>query len=477
MRLLLLASLALGTAGAWTFAARIVPPPDAEEGRVLYQQFCASCHGKDLTGGNAGGFLDDTWAVGKTREARRGVIHDGIANLGMPAFGDALTSDQITSLLDFIDAVRDGSMNPLAAASAPADTLETLDYTLLAETFVDGVDAPWAIAFLDDRTALVTEIGGALRVVKDGILAPEPVQGTPRVLAAGQGGLLDVTPDPDYASNGWIYLAYSHALDPAAERSPSMTRVVRGKLRGNVWMDEEVLFEAPHDTYRTTRHHYGTRLVFDPEGHLYFSIGDRGTGENAQDLSRPNGKIHRINRDGSIPTDNPFVNTPGALPSVFSYGHRNPQGLTVHPQTGAVWAVEHGPKGGDELNIVRKGANYGWPTITYGINYNGTIITDQRRAPGMEQPVVYWKPSIAVAGAEFYTGNAFPYWTNQLLVTALAFEEVRVLTLDGDRVLHQEIILKDAGRVREAVPGPDGAIYVVLNEPDRILRLSPRARL
>lgn len=252
-----------------------------------------------------------------------------------------------------------------------------------------------------------------------------------------------------------------------------MTRIVRGRIEDGTWVDEEVIFEAPHDTYLPTRHHYGSRIVFSPDDHLYFSIGDRGRQDQAQDLSRPNGKVHRIHRDGSVPDDNPFVGRQNAIPSIYSYGHRNPQGMAFHPETGDLWAVEHGPFGGDELNRVEMGMNYGWPVITYGINYDQTIITEERRRPGMEQPVYYWRPSIAVSGLAFYEGSQLPYWQNQALVSALRYKDVRIVQIEDGRVMHEEIILKDAGRVREAVPGPDGSIYVVLNEPGMIVRMAP----
>lgn len=369
-----------------------------------------------------------------------------------------------------------------AAGGALPDTIETLDYKLRAQVVADDLVIPWAIDFIGADTALVTEQSGRLRLLVDGELRPNSVQGTPEVLYRGvQGGLLDVAVDPEYDQNGWIYLSYAHGLAAETEEeAASMTRIVRGRIRDHTWQDQQVLFEAPHDTYRTTRHQFGSRIVFDPQGRLYFSIGDRGSWPfypyevkmQAQDLSRPNGKVHRIHRDGSIPAENPFVGREGALASIYTYGHRNPQGLAVHPGTGRVWALEHGPRGGDELNLLQAGRNYGWPEITYGIDYDGSIITRDRRKEGMEQPIVYWRPSIATSGLSFYQGERFPYWQHQALISALKMQEVRLLTIEGDRVMHQEMILQGAGRIREAVPGPDGAIYVVCNAPDRIIRLS-----
>jgi glucose/arabinose dehydrogenase len=370
----------------------------------------------------------------------------------------------------------DGATGDGRAPGQLPDTLETLDYKLATEVVAQGLIQPWAIAFVGPDTALVTEQPGRLRLLIDGTLRPDSVTGTPEVLYDGQGGLLDVAVDPNYDDNGWVYLTYSHALEDR-EGTPSMTRVVRGRVRNGTWRDQQVVFEAPYDTYRTTRIQYGTRMTFGPEGHLYFSIGDRGawpvdtTTVFAQHLDRPGGKVYRVHRDGSIPEDNPFVDRDDALEAIYTYGHRNPQGLDTHPRTGTIWATEHGPRGGDELNRLRVGQNYGWPTITYGINYPGDIITRKRRKEGLEQPVFFWRPSIATSGFSFYEGDAFPYWQNQGLVSALKDQSVRLLTMAEGRVLHQEVILKGAGRVREAVPGPDGAVYVVLNAPSRVVRI------
>jgi glucose/arabinose dehydrogenase len=250
-----------------------------------------------------------------------------------------------------------------------------------------------------------------------------------------------------------------------------MTRLVRGKIRDMKWVEEQVIYEAPHETYRTTRHHYGNRIVFDKKGYLYFSIGDRGAKDQAQDPQRPNGKIHRIYPDGSIPEDNPYRD--GGLATLYTLGNRNPQGISIHPGSDEVWSAEHGPLGGDELNLIRKGTNYGWPVITYGSNYDGAPITDDTRKEGYAQPALYWKPSIAVCGIEFYQGEAFPRWKNKLFVGALKYEEVRLLDIEQERVMHQEVILKNFGRVRDIGLDEVGNVYVVVNKPDRIIRLSP----
>lgn len=454
----------------------IAQQPDA--GQAMYHSMCASCHGADLGGGGLGpDLLDDEWLHGGERNDLFRVISEGVPDSEMPAFGVSLSEQQIDNIINYIETVQ---ANPGLAYAVPPDTLGTLDYAIDVEVLADSLEIPWAIEFLDAQTVLITERPGGLRLVQNGHLLPEPVEGTPEVFVSehewNQGGLLDVTIDPDYDENGWIYLSYSHSQPDLArgDSIPAMTRIVRGRLSNNQWVDERVLFEAPSDMYNTTFWHYGGRIVFDPEGYLYFSVGDRGAREEAQDLSRPNGKIHRIHKDGSIPDDNPFVGSTDAMQTIFSYGHRNPQGLAVHPATGEVWAVEHGPRGGDELNRLAAGRNYGWPEISYGINYDGTVLTPHRRRPGMEQPVLYWRPSIAVSGLGFYSGDIFQTWRNKLLVSALAYEEVRLLDIVEGRVIHEEIILKGAGRVREAVTGPDGAVYVVLNEPGQILRLTPR---
>ncbi|HYQ59097.1 MAG TPA: PQQ-dependent sugar dehydrogenase [Draconibacterium sp.] len=445
----------------------------AQNGAQLYELNCASCHGANLGGGNAASLVDGIWQFGAENNYIFWNVKYGIAHLGMPSYEETLSDREIRDIISYI---RD-SENEVGAERPPiAKEIETMDYMMDVEIFAEGLEVPWAIDFIDENMALITERPGRLRVVKNGKLLTEPVKNTPEVLNEGQGGLMDVAIDPDYKENGWIYLAYSHALTSGytGSRPPSMTRIVRGKIENNTWTNQQVLFEAPHETYRTTRHHYGCRIVFDPSGYLYFAIGDRGAGYMAQDYKLPNGKVHRINKDGSIPDDNPFVEEGGSILSLYSLGNRNIQGMAIHPETGELWTTEHGPYGGDELNRIQSGKNYGWETITYGKNYNGSIITEETHRPGMEQPNLYWRPSIAVCGLDFYRGDLFSKWKNKLLVGALKYEEVRLLQIENDRVVHQEVIVKNQGRVRDVSTGPEGAIYVVLNNPGTVIKLTPQ---
>lgn len=438
-----------------------------------FQTHCISCHGADLKGDIAQSLLDGSWQFGSRRNDIMRSIKFGHPHHGMPSWGNILTEEEIDTLAGYLLAEE----KRLGISKPPIpDTLETQDYMVNFEVIADGLETPWSIGFINENKAYITEKAGRLRLWENGTLLPDSIHGIPAVRNQGQGGLLDVAIDPEFDKNDWIYLSFSHALEKqdSEENSPGMTKIVRGKIRDGAWMAEETLFEAVHETYRTTSHHFGSRIVFDPEGYLYFSIGDRGSGEHAQDLTKPNGKIHRINRDGSIPTTNPFYGQKGLVQSIYSYGHRNPQGLAVHPVTGEIWATEHGPLGGDELNLIKPGHNYGWPVISYGINYNGEIITEISRKEGMDQPIYYWKPSIATCGLDFYHGDQFPLWNNQLLVGALKFEEVQLLNIEKDRVMYAQTLLKNMGRVRDLSTGPDGAIYVVLNNPDKIVRISPR---
>lgn len=356
-----------------------------------------------------------------------------------------------------------------APACASETSIQSEQANFRVETLVEALDQPWSLAFLPDGRMLITERSGGLRVVENGRLLSAPVKGTPEVAVKGQGGLLDVAIHPDFETNGWIYLTYS-AKGPGGMG----TELARGRLVDSDRLESvEVLYRA--EPKSGGGRHFGSRLAFAPDGTLFMSLGERGDDDRAQDLSDPAGSIIRLRDDGSIPPDNPFVGQAGVRPEIFSYGNRNPQGLAVHPSTGELWAHEHGPRGGDEVNIIRAGANYGWPVITHGVAYSGFKIGEGTRKAGMEQPVHFWDPSIAPSGMAFYTGDAFPQWQGDLLVGALKFQLLVRLELDGERVVDEERLLEqDLGRIRDVRQGPDGNIYLLAGEGGGVLvRLSP----
>ncbi len=289
---------------------------------------------------------------------------------------------------------------------------------------------------------------------------------------------MDIALDPHYAQNGWVYLSYSYAKGNLLDKdAPGMTKIVRGKILDHTWKDQQTLFEVPNSLLVSRGDRWGCRFLFDKAGDLYFSIGDMGRATTSQQLHLPTGKVYRIHPDGSIPKDNPFIDSANALPALFTVGNRNVEGIAQHPVTGQIWASEHGPRGGDELNILKKGANYGWPIITYGIDYSGKIVSENTEHTGMEQPVVQWTPSIAVCPIEFVTSPIFGKWKNNLLVGALAFEELRRLVIIDNKVVSQELLWKGYGRVRDIKTAPDGSLYVVLNKPDMILRVTTQPRV
>jgi glucose/arabinose dehydrogenase len=353
------------------------------------------------------------------------------------------------------------------------EVVESEAHTFRVETFAEGFGVPWGMAFLPDGRLLVTEREGSLRVVsRDGSLSP-PIAGVPAVRAEGQGGLMDVALHPQYAENRLIYLSYADPLQGPVGGALGYTAVACGRLKGRSFVDVEVIYRVPERFYTPHSHHYGSRLAFDREGYLYFAIGDRGQRSLAQHVELPNGKIHRLHDDGRVPEDNPFVGRQDAIESIWSYGHRNPQGLAMHPVTGELWATEQGPKGGDELNNIHRGQNYGWPVITDSSNYNGTPTTDKSPAESIVPPQTYWAPSIAVCGIDFYTGDGFDQWRNDLLVTSLRFNRLYRVRLEGMEVVHEEIVYQGESRLRDVQTGPDGAVYLAVEEPGRILRLVP----
>jgi aldose sugar dehydrogenase len=369
----------------------------------------------------------------------------------------------------------------LPAAEACAQAVRESDqHAYRVVTVAEGLVHPWSIAFLPNGDMLVTERPGRLRVVRNGTLLPEPVAGVPEVRARGQGGLLEVMPHPDFASNRWLYLTYSK---PDADGDEGTTAVVRGRFENDRLTNVEEIFEAR--AWSTGGAHFGSKLAFDADGYLFITVGDRGARPEletasqhpSQRLDNHQGTVIRLHDDGRVPTDNPFVGRTDALPEIWSYGHRNPQGLVVHPTTGDVWSNEHGPQGGDELNLVRPGLNYGWPVVGHGVQYGGATIHRDTTRHGMEDPAHHWTPSIATSGMIVYTGDAFPHWRGSILVGGLAGEQIARLTLDGQRVTAEETLRPGVGRIRDIRQGPDGFIYLAVDhrggDATPIVRLEP----
>ena len=359
---------------------------------------------------------------------------------------------------------------PLSGALGASDgrIFESERHRFRLTVVASGLEHPWSLAFLPDGAMLVTERPGRLRVIRDGALDPTPVSGVPEVAATGQGGLLDVALHPRFRDNRLVYLSYA-----GKGRGGTGTEVARGRLSEGRLEDLEILF-AVRPKSRGGRH-FGSRLAFGAQGHLYVTTGERGDPDRAQDPGDAAGSVIRLTEDGAVPPDNPFVGRAGARPEIFSIGHRNPQGLARHPETGRIWEVEHGPRGGDEVNVIEAGVNYGWPVITYGTSYAGFPIGEGSEKPGMAQPAAYWVPSISPSGMAFYTGAAFPAWRGNLFVGALSGELLVRLELDGERVVREERLLEELGqRIRDVRQGPDGFLYLLTDAPDgALLRLEP----
>ena len=351
--------------------------------------------------------------------------------------------------------------------AAPATSLDKVKKKIIAQVHVNDTGIPWGMAWLPQGDMLITMRGGELKRLKKGETAAKTVSGLPEIAAGGQGGLLDIVLHPDYASNGWLYLSYAKS-DNKGNKS---TAIIRAKLDGQKLIQREDIYIA--EAYSSRGVHFGSRLAFDNQGYLYFSIGDRGQRDiNPQDVTRDAGKIYRLHDDGRIPDDNPFVNDGKAKKAIYSYGHRNPQGMAKHPKTGDIWIHEHGPRGGDEINLISKGKNYGWPNISYGINYSGTRFTDLTKKEGMEQPLWYWDPSIAPSGMVFVTSDKYPDWQGNILVGSLKFGQVVMLTVEANKIIKGDVIKDGLTRVRNIKQGPDGYIYVAL-DGQGIYRLIP----
>jgi glucose/arabinose dehydrogenase len=356
-------------------------------------------------------------------------------------------------------------------------TLFSAELPIRVVPVATGLSHPWGLAFLPGGDMLVTERAGRLRIVRNGQLAAEPVPGTPAVVARVLGGLLDVVLHPRFAENQLVYLSYSKGRDADAL---STMAVARARFDGRALRELEDVFVA--STWSASNTNYGGRMAFDAAGLLYLTVGERQEPERAQDTSDHGGSVVRLRDDGTVPPDNPFVGREGYLPEIYSIGHRSPQGLAVHPVTGEVWENEHGPLGGDELNILKPGANYGWPLVTFGTDYDGTLVSEDTERPGLEPPYVYWVPSIAVSGLAFYTGDRFPAWRGNVFVGALFEGRIRgtghlqriVVNENGRPINREPLLLELRQRIRDVRQGPDGLLYVLTDEDDgALLRLEP----
>ncbi len=366
----------------------------------------------------------------------------------------------------------------LANGAGAQDVRPSIHHDFRVVEVAAGLVNPWSIAFLPNGDMLVTERPGRLRIIRNGRLLPDSVPGVPAVFARGQGGLLDVVPHPDFANNRLLYMSFSK---PIPGEDGATTAVARARFENDRLTNLEELFVADS----RGGGHYGSRLAFDGQGHLFITVGDRQApprgdlmAHPAQDLSNHHGTINRILEDGGIPQDNPFVGRGDAEPSIWSYGHRNPQGLFIDHETGDVWAVEHGPQGGDELNLIRPGLNYGWPVIGHGVNYGaGAPIHETTRREGMEEPVRFWVPSIATSGLLRYTGDAFPRWKGSIFVGGMVGQQLARIEMDGQSFVMQETMLRGYGRIRDVRQGPDGFIYLAIDDrtglPTSIVRLEP----
>lgn len=334
------------------------------------------------------------------------------------------------------------------------DLIETEEMTFYVQTVAENLGVPWGMVFLPDGDVLITQRDGNLRLIREAEVVSEPVGGVPDVWARGQGGLLDIELHPDYEENGWLYMSYSKPGDGGAQ-----TAIVRARFDADSHSltDLEEIYEGT--PFSSRQQHFGSRISFDGDGYLFFAIGDRGSMDTAQDINSSNGGLFRLYDDGSIPEDNPFMGRDG-LDELYAYGLRNIQGMATHPETGVVWSNLHGPRGGDELNVHNNpGANYGWPEITYGVNYNGTEITPHTEKEGMKQPVMHWTPSIAPSGMTFVSSDKYPAWQGNALNGALAYQLISRIVLDGEEYVHEERILEGIGRIRDVHEAPDGYIY------------------
>ena len=446
------------------------PKTDSSFSRAIknYTNYCGGCHGEKMDA-----FVDRSWKHGSTRQDLYTAIKKGYADEGMPDFDITFTDEETYELADYIlTGIENRKRYDFKKDTVKENFFVSKDIDIRLDTIVKISSVGWGMKFLPNGDMLYTEKSGKLfRVTTDKI--KQEISGVPEVQFAQQGGLMDIELHPQFSKNKVLYISYS-AIKKGAGKPLSTTAIMRAVLKDNTLTEQQIIFEAL--PYLTASIHYGCRLKFDRDGFLYFTVGDRSNyKEHPQSISNPFGKVHRIHDDGSIPADNPFVNTPGAVKSIYTYGNRNPQGLDMQPETGIMWQDEHGPRGGDELNIIKKGLNYGWPVISYGIDYNNKIITTKTKMDGMEQPELYWIPSIGPGGMCFVKGDVYPAWKGDLMASSMRFGYINRCIMKGTKIIGQEMLIKNMGRIRDIQQAPDGYLYISV-ERGYIFRLVPVKR-
>jgi aldose sugar dehydrogenase len=457
------------------FAHSLVPAKAVE----IYAADCASCHGTQLQGAQGPPLIAEKYIHGLDDDAIARSIRDGFPENGMPVWRDVLSEDDIRSLVKFIHEKRSENtlqhlreMDEEQIRSIPLGLMRTELENLRIEV-IGKTGMPWGLAALPDGRLLLTEQQGVLRVIERGRLAAEPIKGTPLGDPRDRFHrlLLDVAGHPRFKENGWIYLTCGDSVQVDGKPLTAVS-LVRGRINHNSWVDSKTLVQVPTDSTVTGR------IAFDGAGHVFLTTASdagvsQATGREPipmeqllrsapQDLHDPNGKILRYNDDGTIPSDNPYVSTPGAFAAVWSYGHRNPEGLAFHPGTGQLWSSEHGPRGGDELNLIYKGHNYGWPVLSYGTRDDGISVGIEAQHEGMDQPIINWTPEVAVSAIAFYEGSEFPRWRDNLLVGTLVQRDLFRIVLLNEHAVLQEVILRNVGRIRAIAIGTDGDIYLAL---------------
>ena len=434
-------------------------PPKANQ---IFQQYCASCHGQTIEA-----FVDRKWLHGNTKPEIVKSITEGYVAASMPSWKGTLKPAEIQVLADYITKSIKKVDEYKFAKVKKTDKYVSGTMKLKIDTVASGLDAPWGLTQLPDGDFLITDRSGILYKVdkKQNKIA---ISGMPAVMAVGQGGLLDIEIHPKYTENGWVYISYSK-INPD-DKNQATTALIRGKISGNAFVESQELFVA--QPYTGTQYHYGSRIIFDDKGMLYLSVGERGKHfEYAQKTDNDLGKVHRMFDDGRVPTDNPVIDPEHK--TIYSWGHRNPQGLVFNALTKEIWETEHGPRGGDEINLIKPSLNYGWPTISYGINYDGKPIADATAKEGLTQPVHYYVPSIAPSGLAFVNSDKYPSWKGSMLIGSLRFNYLERVEMANNKVTKSYKELLNVGRVRNVKMGNDGYIYLGVEDPGMVLRVTP----